>query len=478
MAGYTETHIARLAPTIEAMLERRAARRAPPEAESSDLADAAEAAGRTVGRFSLSWSDIEKNYTMLGPQSPLMPIIGWQDDQLDRLLRASAWSWAAVNGNAKAMCQLPPLVQERTAGKWLRAPDDHPLWRFVRAPLGTDPKTPRWGWRKLFYVTALHYYSAGNGYWLPAETSRQIFVTPILTPHLMSAEENQITRFPAVYKMRMRNGSEMRWAPDKIVNIQAPGAGSFWKGASPMQAAMTPIEIDHVATERQRYSLRNQAAPGLTVMSTRPWGNSPKQRKVIHDELQAGYVDMVDHGKPWIISEAQKIERGFSPEELQVFDTKNSSQAEILAVIGIQPSVLGQLDRATYSNTKEATLLWWYGNIQPVLGVILEDINSQLVQPRFPDARIHYQLAGTHIGLQLLDSLLSLAQKYSQLGLATADIGELLDLELPDVDYLKVPVSSWITAGRIEPERIAEVIEQLQGLSTGKNSDPEPEESD
>lgn len=439
-----------------------------PSAEALDLAE------RTMGRgkFSLTWSDVERDYTMLGPETPLMPVLGWRDDKLDRLLRASSWSWAAVNGNSRAISQIIPVIQERIGGNWVRATDEHPMWKFLRHPLGISPGVPRFGWRKLSAMAALHYYTAGNAFWLPADTAEQVIVTPLLTPQLMQADEAAITKFPTLYKMRFEGGKELTWQPDQVVNIMAPGADSFWRGASPMQAAMTPVEIDHVATERQRYSLRNQAAPGLTVMSDRPWGNTPAQRQAIEAELLDGYVDMRDHGKPWVIGGGgAKIEKGFSPEELQVFSTKDSSAREIMAVIGIQPSVLGQLDKATYSNTKEATILWWQGSIQPVLEIMLEDINMQLVQPRHPDARIHYTLAGSHIGLQLLSAQAEVGAALSRLGLSTADIGVLLQMELPDREYLKVPVSSWITAGRIEPERIAEIIEELQAVAEGETND-------
>lgn len=452
---------------------------APPAAATPapDLPAAADLARRTFrgqGGFSVTWDDVAREFRAIGPQTYLYPSIGWQDDQLDRLLRASAWSWASANGNSRAISQLTPIVQERAGGKWTRADDSHPLWKFLRAPTGTDPTGPRWDWSKLAHVTGLHYYVAGNGFWVPSEAGGRLFVTPIMMPHKIQADENRLTGFPTLYKLQRPKGISQSWTPGEIVNIQAPSAASMWKGVSPIHAAMTPIEIDHVATERQRYSLRNQAVPGLTVMSSTPWGNSSKQRQEIYDEVMTGYTEMVDTGKPWVLSQAQKIERGFSPEELKVFDTKRSSQAEIMAVIGTQPSVLGQLDRATYSNTKEATILWWFGSIQPVTGTIFGDVNTQLVAPRYPDARIWYQLAGTHIGLQLLDAMLELALKYSRLGLSTADIGRLLDLELPDRDYLEVPVSSWVVSGRVEPERIAEVISQLQQLSETP-ADPEPD---
>jgi phage portal protein BeeE len=411
-------------------------------------------ARKAVGQFSVTYDDVAQYYRLVAaPTSYLYPStigVAWQDTELDRLLRASAWSWACVNGNCKAMAQLTPVVQERSGGKWTAAKDSHPLNAFIEDPLGADAAFPFWPWQHLLYVTALHSYVVGNAYWLPVDALGGMSVIPIMEPHRVEADEDKIYHAPTLYRLRRSWGGESRWAPDKIVNISMPSAGSLWRGTAPLQAALRSVEIDQVATERQRYNLLNRVSPGLTVSLDRPLGPTPAQRIEAKRELLDDYQDVTDDGLPWIIGSGAKVTKGFSPEELQVFDTKDSSRAEIMATIGMQPSIMGQLDRATYSNTKEATLLWWYSSIQPMLSAIYGHINAQLVRPRYGSGtRLWYQIAGSNIGLQLLLAKLDAAKAFSGLGLSTEDVAGMLEIDIPDRDYLKIPLVGLVQSGRI-----------------------------
>jgi hypothetical protein len=227
----------------------------------------------------------------------------------------------------------------------------------------------------------------------------------------------------------------------------APSPSSFWKGASPLQAALRSTEIDHVATERQRYNLRNQIAPGPIITSDYI-GPTPEQVAKVKEQLIEDYRDAQNHGDPLYVGGGAKVELGFSPKELEVFSTKASAREEIIATIGVQPSILGQLDRATYSNTKEATVLWFTDSIAPVLEIIYGHWTSQLVARKYPDARLYYSLAGSQIGMQLLSAKLDVAEKLQKLGYTTNDIDEHLDLGMGARDYLDKSTGADVIAGR------------------------------
>ena len=413
--------------------------------------EAQQLAQRALGGMSgVTWDDVNQRYTLLGPQTPIYSI-GWQDTDLDRLLRASAWSWASINGNAKAMGQLTPTVEEKIGGKWVKAPDEHPLWSFISDPLGTDKRLPFWSWQHLFYVSSLHYYAAGNAYWIPVDSLAGLSVVPLLQPTQMTADEDDMYGAPTRYKYK-RNGRDAReWAPEGVVNIQAPSASSFWKGSSPLRAALRATEIDHVATERQRYNLRNRISPGMVVSFDAPLGPTPEQRKKVKAELEDDYQDAMYDGKPLVLGGKANVEQAPSAKELEVFNTKRSAREEIIATIGTQPSIMGQLDGATYSNTKEATVLWFNGSIDPVLGIMYGHINSQLVQRKYgTSTRIYYSLVGSQIGLQVMLAKLDVAEKLKALGYTTNDINEQIELGMPERDYLDSSAPAEVVAGHGE----------------------------
>lgn len=409
---------------------------------------------RQLAAFSApSWNDVEQRYTMLGPMIPVYTA-NYQGDSLDRLLRASAWSWASINGNAKAMAQLTPIVQERVGGKWQTAPDEHPLNDFIADPLGTDPMWPYWSWQHLYYVIALQYYAVGNAYLLPVKTvGGELSVIPLLHPENMTAETEPVYETPTLYKYTRTGQPEQQWTPDKLINIMAPSPSSFWNGASPLEAALRSTEIDQVASERQRHNLRNQINPGAVISFDSPLGPTEKQRIKVKAELLEDFTDIRDTGKPLVMGSAGKITPGFNSNELQVFDTKKSAREEIVAIIGTQPAILGQLDGATYSNTKEATVLWFSASIGPILQIIYGHLNAQLVQREYDSStRLWYSHAGSHIGMQLLGAKIDVGLGLQKLGYTTNDIDAHLELGLGEKDYLNKSVDPVEVAGHGEAD--------------------------
>ncbi len=453
-AGRLQAKLAKLAP--------------PPPVEQQPTAATLDLARRAgVKLSSLSWDDVEQRYTMLGPMTPVYSV-GLQDSDLDRLLRASAWAWASINGNARAMSQLTPIVQERVGGRWEKAGPEHPLWAFLDDPLGTDDTLPYWSWQHLYYVIALHYYAVGNAYLVPIESMDSLSVVPLLNPHKMTATEDATYGVPTVYHYDgSPQGGRIDLEPGALINIQAPSASSFWAGQAPLRAALRDVEIDHVATERQRYNLRNQIAPG-PIVSFEYMAPSPEQQKKISDKLIDDYRDAQNHGDPLVLGGAAKVDKGWSPDELKIFETKNSARDAIIAVIGTQPSILGQLDRATYSNTKEATVLWWNASIYPLLSIVYEQINAQLVRrnPAWQDSRLWFSLAGSNIGTQLMLAQLDVGERLQKLGYSTNDINDHLELGMPERDYLDKSTGADVIAGRADADEPPAEDEPLEGEDT------------
>lgn len=406
-------------------------------------------AGLPMHKFSLSWDDAEQAFTMLGDQLPIYTL-GFQDDDLDRLLRASAWSWASINGNARTMGQLRPIVEEKRAGKWEQASDAHPLWGFLEDPLGKDDTLPFWSWQHFVYVMALHYFSVGNSFLIPIQSATGLSVVPLMYPHRMDVLQSDLDKYGAPTKYTYQpTDTRLRgtYLPSELINIQAPSPSSMWRGSCPLRAALRSTEIDFVATERQRYNLRNRGGIG-PIISMEYLGPTEDQRQKIKAEIENDYTAVEDHGKPLILGGGAKIDRGFNSEELQVFDTKNAARDEIIATIGTQPSILGQLDRATYSNTKEATILWFNASIHPVLSIIYGAINAQSVRRIYPDARLSYALSGSYIGLHLMSAALDVAERLQKLGYTTNAINTYLEMGLPYADYLDKSTPASVIAGR------------------------------
>ncbi len=394
------------------------------------------------------------------PDGFLIPFTGFTDTSLERLLRASAWSWAAVNGNSQAMASLPVVVQERTGGKWVTAPDEHPLWRFVDDPLGPDKAFPYWAWEQLFWVTLVHRYGVGNAFWVPQVVDGDLFsVQPLLQPGNMRATENQVTRAPTEFNYSS-GGQTFKLAPDKIVNIMAPSPSSFWKGLAPLAVALRSIETDHLAGERTKYFLRNMIAPGAIVAIQGAMGPTAGQKKTVKEILIEDFQASDKSGMPWVIGGNVTVHDPPKQTDMQLLDTRRYHRDEILAIIGMPPPVAGVLDRAILNNFETANRTWWNHYLFPILGSVYNTINVQLVRPIYGrGVRLWYDLVSTDIALQLFGARVDEGLKLQQLGYSTNDINEHLKLGLPERDYLNLPNVQLLQAGRAV--EIQQLVEQF-----------------
>jgi hypothetical protein len=275
-------------------------------------------------------------------------------------------------------------------------------------------------------------------------------VVPILQPGQVTAIEDAAFGAPVEYRITLP-GRIVTMAPSQMVNIMAPSAGSFWRGASALRAALVPVDTDAMATARQNANLNNYIGFGHILSSKAPLGPSETQRTKLVTELQNQFMEAVNQGKPFVAGGGIEVSGNPVGPELGVFDTKRFSRTEILAIIGMPPTVAGILDKAILNNFGVSVTTWWGTHLLPVLQQLLGSINAQMVQRVYgPDTRIWYSLAGTDVGHQLLNAKLDVGLKLQTLGYVTNDINERLELEMPKRPYLDIPNQGAIIAGRAE----------------------------
>jgi len=391
----------------------------------------------------------------------LIPPLAFSDSDLDRLITASTWCYAALVGNARTMAALPPVVQVRDdKGKWITERGAHPLWKFLDDPLGPDKAYPWWSWQELMELTFIHRPAVGNAWWRPAIVNggKEIHaVYPLMAPGSVTADEDRVTKAPRRYRYL---GQE--WPADGLVNFRNLGTGSFWKGLSSIKAALAPISTDTYAAARQDASMRNRAGLGVIVGVPGVLGLSGEQRDEIYKELEESYQEAEQEGTPWVVADDIKVAHPPTAVELQVFDTRNAMRDQVLAVVGMPPPVAGVYDRAILNNFKQANVVWWIHYLFPALNSVYRALNAQLIRRvHGPNVRVWYNLAegDSDIANQLFDLRVDTGLKLSKLGYCTNAICDRMGLEMPHEDYLDWPNTQLVQAGRIELDDLKEMIE-------------------
>ena len=418
---------------------------------SSGRASLEQAVQHMTGRKSITW--------MSAPDaSGFMQIPTFASDVLDEAIAASTWYYACTVANARAASDLPPIVQVKDAsGDWERD-REHPLNDLLAVPFNNTPRWPRWSWKQLAQTIFMQLPATGNAFLKPAimtDTPTEQRVTalfPLMSP---STVEGIVNRADGLLDGWDLHDGSPRLAVNDLVNIMTPTAGSLWDGIAPMAVATEAIETDAIAGSRQRWNMENRVSHGVIISIEDEWGfgaTSTQETKIL-DKLAEQYTASADDGKPIILGKGAKISAPPTSEELQVFDTRNFSKKEILAVCQTPPPMIGDYENATLQNFDKAFVAWWMNVLFPLNHDLYGSLNSQAIWPVYgTGTRLWYDTSRTDIGVMLQSAKLEVAKKILALGHTANTAASEVGLDLPWFKELEVFNRDLQTAGRPIPD--------------------------
>lgn len=394
-----------------------------------------------------------------------IPEVRFVGDALEQVYTGSVWAYAAIAGNAGACGSLPGIVQEEGIEEgqadWIRD-KKHPLTRFIKQPLPPNSGLPDWSWQQVIELVCMQLDLCGNSYWRILDTTGgSIWLQPL---HPQDVEVILVNGLISHYRVIFSNrptGSggvgQLDLMPSEVVHITNTSPSALFDGTAPTTAGIRAMEVDRVASERQKWNLINKISPGMVISIKGLFGISAKQRTETEKYLQENFQRATDEGRPLVIGEGNTVEAApMTIQQLDYFDTRKFARDEVLATYGTPPPIVGVYDQATLQNFKEARVIWWSSALFPRLKRVFGAFNRQLIDPRFnksnnsADVRLWYNVTGSDIGLQLIDQKLDIGLKYSKLGYPTNAINTRLELGMPAFPELNIPNVQLVEAGRGE----------------------------
>lgn len=222
---------------------------------------------------------------------------------------------------------------------------------------------------------------------------------------------------PVTWVVRLTGGTV--WAPDTM-HVQPPGAShatpvplskvvrfhgwdpvNLTRGSSAVNA-LKAILMEQVHAIRYRDQLWTRAGRiGITV--TRPtqekgsnWtAEQKKQFKEVLDSKLAGDSGS-DAGGSIILEDGMTMDRvGFSAHEEEFIEAAKLSLATVAQVFHVNPVMVGMLDNANFSNAKEFARSLYTNTLGPIMAMIEDRINLQLVPmvSRETDLYVEFNIA-------------------------------------------------------------------------------------
>ena len=373
----------------------------------------------------------------------------WIGTSPEQIVQASAWVYAGIQANARALASLPVVVQERQQDRWVDVAG-HPALGYLHNP--NPGQTPAWSFRELIEAITAHLYLVGTAALLRMDDGLYL----LSEPQNLELERDE-AGWPRAYIYNQK-----RYKPSQVVLITWNHPFDPVVGSSPLAPLRPDLTVEKIARERLAYNLANRiGAPVIMTISgglfdavalgedgtPEESGQLEKLRQYLEKTYQAASQD----GKPLVVGEDLKVDPFPVAERYskELYDARKASREAVLAILGTPPPLLGIYEQATLNNFRESQKIWWQNTLLPLYGSILDQLTAQVIWPRWGrNIRLAYDLSGSDIGLLLLQDRIEAAQKLVDLGYPTNMAAVKVGLDMPFVPELDTPNIKVTIAGR------------------------------
>lgn len=360
-----------------------------------------------------------------------------------------------ILSNSTAMLPLPVFRRLSPRGKE-RAPE-HPLY-----PLLNEQANPEMTAFELRRWLMQHVLLHGNGFaeieW--SQTGQVRALWPLLSSQMRIERRNGAL----VYVYTLPNGRTFDLPAWRVLHLRGL-TGNGVEGYSVIRQLMNEAVGLGLAT--QEYGARffgNGARPGIVL--THPGQLSDKAYANLRASWADAHEGLTNAHRLRILEEGMKVEPlSIPPEEAQFLETRKFQVTEIARAFGVPPHLIGDMERATFSNIEHQYMEFLQFSLGPWLAQIEQTIHAQVMR-----AAERREFFVEHVRAALLQAdTMTRYQAYAlgrQWGWFSAnDIRDLENMNpIEDGDEYLVPLNM-VPAGELPPPDEEEPAARAQGTA-------------
>ena len=276
--------------------------------------------------------------------------------------------YACVRVIAETIASLPLHVYESTdAGS--RKANEHPLYRLLHDEPNTEMTS--FIWRE---VMLSHLLLWGNSYCqiLRSGRSKIVGLYPLLPDHMTVDRDS---RGKLTYTYTTSEGRMEPLNPEDVLHI--PGLGfDGVMGYSPIALEKAAIGLGIAAEEYGSKFFQNGARPSGIL--THP--NTVKDPAALRASWNAAYGGSGNASRVAVLEEGMTfVPLSMPNNEAQFLETRKFQVTEICRIFRVPPHMIGDLERATFSNIESQNISFAVHTIRPWLVRIEQAINKTLI---------------------------------------------------------------------------------------------------
>ena len=276
--------------------------------------------------------------------------------------------YACVRVIAETVASLPLNVFEATDKGGVKALE-HPLQRLLHDE--PNPEMTSFIWRETMLS---HLLLWGNSYCQILRTGRNgiVGLYPLLPDHM---EVDRDSRGKLTYTYTTSEGRMVRLDPTDVLHI--PGLGfDGVMGYSPIALEKAAIGLGIAAEEYGSRFFANGARPSGIL--THP--NTVKDPAALRASWNAAYGGSGNTGRVAVLEEGMTFTPLSLPNnEAQFLETRKFQVTEICRIFRVPPHMIGDLERATFSNIESQNISFAVHTIRPWLVRIEQAVNRALI---------------------------------------------------------------------------------------------------
>lgn len=276
--------------------------------------------------------------------------------------------YACVRVLAETVASLPLLLYRRNDGGKERYSDNEWYETLHDRP---NPEMTSFVWRETMMS---HLTTWGNAY-------NEIAYDRMGRPQLWPIRPDRIEalydeRGVKVFDYLSPMGGRRRLKPGTVFHI--PGLSSNGlRGLSPITLHREALGLYQAAQNFGTSFFRNNARPAVVLSHPRNLTPAAIERLSAQMESLKGSDNA---GKTVILEEGLELhEIGIPPEDAQYIETRKFQMQEVARMFRVPPHMVGDLERATFSNIEHQSIDFVVHTIRPWLVRIEQEINTQLL---------------------------------------------------------------------------------------------------
>lgn len=267
--------------------------------------------------------------------------------------------YACVRRISENVGSLPLITYRRLAGGGKDRAEAHALYDLLK-----NQPNPEMTAQSFWECLSGHIETRGNAY---AEIEvdnggRIVGLWPLRPDRMQVWRDDTIDHAPLRYLYRVGN-HEVRLDPDSVLHI--PGFGyDGLIGYSPVSLFREVIALGLAIEEFGARFFGNDSRPG-GILTTKGRLKDPERLKKAWEQAHQGLsnrhrVAVLEEDVSW-----QQI--GIAPEDAQFLETRKFQRSEIASIWGVPPHLIGDLERATFSNVEMQSLEFVTYTLRPRL---------------------------------------------------------------------------------------------------------------